>query len=146
MIRTDEDVSEGGQALSELLDLSLVGLDLLALSVLGATLLLGVESQVLQEDNLAISSLVDNGLNLWANTVWSKLDLLATEELLELWDDWLQGVLWVDLAVWATKVGHEDNSLGAIVDGVLDSWDGTGNTLVVGNVLIRVQWDVEVDL
>lgn len=41
---------------------------------------------------------------------------------------------------------HEDNGLGAIVDGILDCWNGTGDTLVVGDVLIRVEGDVEINL
>jgi len=43
-------------------------------------------------------------------------------------------------------VGHEDDSLGAVVDRILDGWDGTGDTLGVGDVLIGVERDVEVDL
>jgi hypothetical protein len=127
---TDVDVTKSGEALAELVNLSLVGLDLLALRVLAAALLLGVETQVLEEDNA---------------TVVGEGDLLA-DELLELSNNGLQRVLLVDLAVGTTEVGHEDNSLGAIVDGVLDGRDGTSDTLVVGNVLVAVEGDVEVDL
>ena len=51
----------------------------------------------------------------------------------------------VDLAVWASEVGHEDDCLGAVVDGVFDGWDGTDDALRVGDLLVGVQWNVEVD-
>jgi hypothetical protein len=45
-------------------------------------------------------------------------------------------------------VGHQDNGLGAIVDGILDGRDGAGNTLVVGDLRVGllVEGHVEVDL
>lgn len=142
---TDVDVTKSGQALAELLNLGLVGLDLLALRVLAAALLLGVETQVLEENDTAVLGVVDGLLDLGADTVVGEGDLLA-DELLELSNNGLQRVLLVDLAVGTTEVGHENNSLGAIVDGVLDGRDGTGNALVVGDVLVGVERDVEVDL
>ena len=42
-------------------------------------------------------------------------------------------------------MGHEDNGLCALFDGIFDGWEGTDNALVVGD-LIAVKWDVEVDL
>lgn len=33
-----------------------------------------------------------------------------------------------------------------MVDGIFDSWDGSGNTLGVGDFLVRVERDIEVDL
>jgi hypothetical protein len=144
-ILTDVDVTQGGQALAELSDLGGVGLDLLALGILGGALLLDVETQVLQQDNLAVLGLVDDGLDLGADAVRGELDALA-QLLLKLGEDGLQAVLGVDLAVRAAQVGHQDDGLGAIVDGVLDGGDGTDNTLGVGDVLVGVKRDVEVDL
>lgn len=43
-------------------------------------------------------------------------------------------------------MGHEDNSLGSVVNGIFDCWDGSGDALVVGDLLIRIEGDVEVDL
>jgi hypothetical protein len=43
-------------------------------------------------------------------------------------------------------VGHEDDGLGAIVDGVLDGRDGADDALGVGDLLVGVERDVEVDL
>jgi len=142
---TDVDVTKSGQALAELLNLGLVGLDLLALRVLAAALLLGVETQVLEENDTTVLGVVDGLLDLGADTVVGEGDLLA-DKLLELSNNGLQRVLLVDLTVGTAEVGHEDNGLGAIVDGVLDGRDGTGNTLVVGDVLVGVERDVEVDL
>jgi len=43
-------------------------------------------------------------------------------------------------------VGHEDDGLGSIVDGVLDGRDGPDDTLGVGDVLVGVEGNIEVDL
>lgn len=104
-----------------------------------------METQVLKEDNATVLGVVDGLLDLGADTVVGEGDLLA-DELLELSNNGLQRVLLVDLAIGTTEVGHEDNGLGAIVDSVLDGRDGTGNALIVGDVLVGVERDVEVDL
>lgn len=142
---TDVDITQGSQSLAELGDLVLVGLDLLALGILGAALLLGVEAQVLKENDLTTGGLVDSLLDLLADAVFREDDALA-EQLLELGNDGLQAVLGVLLAVGAAEVGHEDNRLGAILDGVLDGGQGTDDTLVVRDVLVGIERDVEVDL
>lgn len=142
---TDVDVSQSSQALAELLNLGLVGLGLVALLVLGAALLLNVESEVLQQDNGTVVGLVDNSLDLGADAVGSKGDGLA-QKLLELGNNRLEGVLGVDSAIGTSKVGHQDDSLGAIVESVLDGGDGTGNSLGVGDVLVLIEGHVEVDL
>jgi len=41
---------------------------------------------------------------------------------------------------------HEDDGLGAIVDSVLDCGKSADYALVVGDVLVGVERDVEVDL
>lgn len=144
----DEDVAEGSEALAELLNISLVGLDLLSLGVLAAALLLGVEAQVLEEHDTAVGGLVDGLLGGLANAVVGEGDLLAAEELLELGDDGLERVLGVGLAVGAAEVGHQDDGFGAIVNGVLDGGDGAGDALVVGDlgVGLLVEGHVEVNL
>ena len=142
---TDVNVTQSGQALAELLNGGLVGLDLLALGVLGGALLLGVETQVLKQDNLAASRLVDGLLDLLANAVVGEDDAPA-QQLLKLGNDGLQAVLLVPLAIGTAKVGHQDDGLGAIVEGVLDGGEGTNDTLVVGDALVGVERDVEVDL
>jgi hypothetical protein len=142
---TDVNVTKSGETLAELVDLGLVGLDLLALRVLAAALLFGVETQVLEENDATVLGVVDGLLDLGADTVVGEGDLLA-DELLELSDNGLQRVLLGDLSIGTTKVRHEDNGLGAILDSVLDGRDGTGDTLVVGDVLVTVERDVEVDL
>lgn len=141
----DVDVSQGSQSLAELGDGGSVSLDLLALGVLGAAFLLGVEAQVLEENDLTTGGLVDGLLGLGADAVLGEEDGLA-QQLLELGDDGLQAVLGVDLAVGTAQVGHEDNGLGAILNGVLDGGQGTDDTLVVGDFLLVVERDVEVDL
>ena len=83
---TDVDVAERREALAELFDLLLVGLDLGAVLVLGRALLLNVEAEVLEENNLAVVGLVHDRLDLGADAVRRKGDLLA-QQLLELRHD-----------------------------------------------------------
>lgn len=144
----DVHVSESGEALAEALDSGLVGLDLVAVGVLAAALLLGVEAQVLEEHDAAVSGAIDGLLGGLADAVVGESDLLAAEELLELSDDGLEGVLSVGLAVGAAEVGHKDDGFGAIVDGVLDGGEGANDALVVGDlgVGLLVEGHVEVDL
>jgi len=139
----DKDVAERGEALAELFNLGLVGLDLVAVLVDTFALLLDVEAEVLEENNTAVVGLVNKLLDLGADRVGGEGDALA-EELLELGNDGLQRVLGVDLAVGASEVGHEDDGLCAMVDGVLDGGDGTDDALGVGD-LVTVEGDVEVD-
>lgn len=143
----DVHVAERGQALAELLDGALVGLDLVTVGVLAAALLLGVEAQVLEEHDAAVGGAVDGLLRGLADAVVGEGDLLAVQELLELSRDGLEGVFGVGLAVGAAQVGHQDDSLGAILDGVLDGGEGADDALVVGDlgVGLLVEGHVEVD-
>lgn len=143
--RTDVNVTKSGETLPELLNLSLVGLDLLALCILAAALLLGMESQVLEKYDATVGGAVDSLLDLRSDTVAGESDLLA-EELLKLSHDWLQRVLCVGLAIGTTEVGHENDSLCAMLGCVLDGGQSADDALVVGDVLVAVQRDVEVNL
>ena len=145
VLHTDVNVTEGSEALAERINIGLVGLDLLALGILGAALFLGVETQVLEQNDLAIGSLVHCLLGLGTNAVLGESDALA-EKLLKHGNNGLQAVLGVDLAVGATQVGHEHNGLGTVVDGILDGGKGTDDTLGVGNVLVLIEGDIKVNL
>lgn len=144
----DVHVAESGEALAEALNSSLVGLDLVAVGILAAALLLGVEAQVLEEHDAAVSGAVDGLLGGLADAVVGEGDFLASEELLELSSDGLEGVYGVGLAVRAAKVGHQDDGFGAIVDSVFDGGEGADDALVVGDlgVGLLVEGHVEVDL
>lgn len=142
-VLTDKDVAERGETLAELVHLGLVGLDLVAVLVDTLALLLDVEAEVLEENHAAVVGLVDNLLDLGADRVGREGDALA-EELLELGHDGLQRVLGVDLAVGTAEMGHEDDGLCAMVDGVLDGGDGADDALGVGD-LVAVKGDVEVN-
>lgn len=144
-LHTDVNVTEGSEALAERINIGLVGLDLLALGILGAALLLSVETQVLKQNDLAIGSLVHGLLSLGANAVLSEGDALA-EKLLKHGNNGLQAVLGVDLAIGAAEVGHEDNGLSTVVDSILDGGQSTDDTLGVGNVLVLIEGDIEVNL
>lgn len=104
-----------------------------------------MEAEVLKKNDLTTSGLVDGLLDLLANAVLGEDDA-AAQELLQLRNHRLQAVLGVLLAVGTAQVGHENDGLGAIVEGVLDGGEGTDDTLVVGDVLVTVERDVEVDL
>jgi hypothetical protein len=142
---TDVDVTKSSQALPELLDLALLNLLFLAFIVLVAALLLGVETQVLQKDDLTIASAIDGVLNRLADAVVCEGYALA-QQLLELWNNRLETVLGVRLSVRTAEMRHEDDSLGAIVDCVLDCGKGADDALVVGDLLVAVERYVEVDL
>ena len=102
---TDVHIAKSGKAFPEFLHFGLVGFSLIALLILGRTLLLNVESQVLEEYYSAPFGLFDNLLNLGTNTVWCKSDRLP-EKLLKLGNDRFQAVLVVQLAIGPTQVGH----------------------------------------
>jgi hypothetical protein len=43
-------------------------------------------------------------------------------------------------------MGHENHSLGAMVNGIFDRWNGTSDTLVISDILVGVEGDIEVYL
>jgi hypothetical protein len=43
-------------------------------------------------------------------------------------------------------VGHQDDGLSAVVDGIFDGWNSSGNTLIICNFLVGIERDVEIDL
>ena len=142
---TDVYITKSSQSLSELLNLGLVGLDLVTLLVLGATFLLRVESQVLEQNNLTARGLVHSLFCFRANAVLCEDDA-AAKELLELGDNRLQAVFGIDLAVGTAKMGHEDDSFGAVVDCIFNGGQSTDNSLVVGDFLFGVEGHIEIDL
>lgn len=75
----DVDISELGEGSAELLDGLGVGLGLLALRILGGSLLLGVVAEVLKENNLAVLGLGDVLLGLLSNAVLEESDGLGDE-------------------------------------------------------------------
>jgi hypothetical protein len=104
-----------------------------------------MEAEVLKKDDLATGSGVDGLLDLGADAVLGESDGFA-EQLGEDGDNRLKAILLVDLAVRAAEVGHQDDGLGAVVDGILDGGQGTDDALVVGDGLVLVERDIEVDL
>jgi hypothetical protein len=43
-------------------------------------------------------------------------------------------------------MGHENNGLRAMVNGVFDCWDSSGDTLGIRDLLVCIERDIEVDL
>lgn len=97
--------------MSEFLDRLWVGLDLFV-ALLALTLLLDVESQILQKEDLAVLTLENLVLDLVTNTLGKELYVLG-EELRELGSNGLERVFGVGGTVRSAKVGHEDDRLGA---------------------------------
>lgn len=104
-----------------------------------------MEPQVFKQDDLSILRPIDRLLSIGTNTVLGKRDL-GIQQLLQLGNNRLKTIFRVGLAVWPTEVAHEDNCFGAILACVLDCREGANDALVVGDSLVRVEGDVEVDL
>lgn len=115
----DVDVAEGGQTLAEFLDLGLVGLDLVALLVLGGTFFFDVEAKVLEKDDGAFWCLVDGLFDVRPNAIGEELDL-AAKLLGDLLGYGLERIFFHDLSIRTSEVGHENHDLGLLVDGILD--------------------------
>lgn len=104
-----------------------------------------MEAQVLQQDDLAVTSVAHSLLHFFADAVIGKDDLFV-QKLLEFGNYRLEAVLRVYLSVGAAEVGHEDDGFRTILNGVFDGWKSSDNALIVGNVLVGIEGDVEVDL
>lgn len=105
------DSTKFSELLSEFLNRLRVGLDLFV-ALLALTLLLDVESQILQKEDLAVLTLENVVLDLVTNTLGKELYVLG-EELRELGSNGLERVFGVGGTVRSAKVRHEDDRLGA---------------------------------
>lgn len=104
-----------------------------------------METEVLQKEDLAVSGRGNGILNLLANTIIKEGNLLS-EEPLELWDNRLEAEFWVYFAIWSSEMGHEDHCFGAVLDSIFDGWEGSDNPLRIGDLVVCIKRDVEIDL
>lgn len=104
-----------------------------------------METQVLKKDDLAASGSIDSVLYSLANTVIGEGDALA-KKLLEFGNNGLEAVFVLLLSIGTTQMAHQNDGLGAILNGILDGGESTDDTLVVGDVLFLVKRNIEVDL
>ena len=104
-----------------------------------------MESQILQQDDLSIASLVYCIFDLLAHTIVRKGNALA-KQLLELGNNRLETVLGVWLAIGPAKMAHENHGFGTMVNGVFDGGECADDALVVCDFLVAVEGNVEVDL
>jgi hypothetical protein len=139
----DIDISEAGQASTELLDGLGVSLGLVTVLILGRAFLFNVETKVLQKDNLATSGTLAGRLNFGTNTVAKESDGL-TKKLLDFSGNGSKGVLFLALAIGTAKMGHQDNSRGTVLQSILNSGQSLNNSVVVSDLAI-FQRNVEVD-
>ena len=142
---TDVNIPESGQSLSEFRHSVFVGFHLLPILILAASLLFRMEAQVLEQDNASITDTVDRLLHFLAHAVIGEDDFLV-EEFLELRNYGFKAVFRFHFTVRTAKVRHQNDSFGAMVDGVLDGVEGADNALVVGDLLLFVERDIKVDL
>ena len=87
-----------------------------------------MEAEVLKEEDLAVLAGENGLLDVLSDAVVEEGDG-AAEELAQFLRDGLERVLGAGGAVGATKVGHEDDRLGAVVKSVLDGGKGGDDTL-----------------
>ncbi|KAH3676868.1 hypothetical protein OGATHE_001358 [Ogataea polymorpha] len=81
-------------------------------------------------------------LDLRANTVRQESDLL-TQQRLQFASNRLQGEFLVHLTVWSTQMGSQDDNLWLLIQNVLDGWQGSNNSLIVGD-LVPIKRNIEV--
>ena len=139
----DIDISEAGQASTELLDGLGVSLGLVTVLILGRAFLFNVETKVLQKDNLATSGTLAGRLNFGTNAVAKESDRL-TKKLLDFSGNGSKGVLFLALAIGTAKMGHQDNSRSTVLQSILNSGQSLNNAVVVSDLAI-FQRNVEVD-
>lgn len=143
---TNVNIPQRSQPFPELLHLRRIRLNLLALLILIAALLLRMKPQILQQNHLPAAGLINRPLDLRADAVLRENHRAATKQLLQLGHDGLQAEFGIGLAVWPAEMGHEHDGFGAVVDGIFDGWKRSDDSLVVCDVLVLVEGDIEVDL
>lgn len=104
----DVDITELGEALTESGDCGGVSLGLGTVLVLDGTLLLDVETQVLEENDGSRGSGVYCFFDIGADTVVEEYDRLS-DETLEFGGDGFQREFGDDLSIGASEMGHQDN-------------------------------------
>ena len=127
----DEDIGQGGELGGEGLPLSVV------LRGLG-----GVESHVLQQDDLTVAGSGDGRLGGLTDGVLGE-GHLGTGDLGEALGDRSQGVVGIDLPLGTPQVGGDDH-LGAGVEQGTQGGQSRLDAAVVGDVLVGVQRHIEV--
>ena len=122
------------------------GILLLLGSVFGQTaglaLLLGVETQVFEQNDFAGFDVLAHFGSLFAHAVTGKFDL-CTQVLLDGRDDLLQRVFRIGVLLRATHVRHEDHRT-ALGEHLLDGGHGGADARVVGYFALLVQGHVEI--
>jgi hypothetical protein len=103
----DVNVSISCKLLSEVSDLCIGGLNFLSID-LTLSFFGGVESHVLQQQNLSVFSLAACLGGVGSNAVWNELNL-SLEEVLDGWHQWVQGELHLLGSLWSSHVGHKDD-------------------------------------
>ena len=143
----DIDIGVGGKLLGKLLltilhlGLSLVILRGALLDTNGLTLLLGIETEVLQQQRLA--TLEGSHLGVGLAGILGKFHVHA-EGVADVLDNLTQGELGIDLALRFAHVAHH-NQRATIGENLLQRRQRATNAGVIRNMAILVQWHIEVD-
>eukprot|EP00048_Salpingoeca_helianthica_P010876 m.155639 g.155639 ORF g.155639 m.155639 type:complete len:412 (+) comp15146_c8_seq1:237-1472(+) len=139
----DVDITELGQRGLEGSALVLGGLERLAGSIHALALLLDVEAQVLQQNHRARGGVGASGLDLSTHAIRQE-EYLASQQLLQLHRDRLEGKLLLGLSIGTTKVAHQHNRLCSVVQRILDGRQSSLNTQSVGNLASLIRGDIKV--
>jgi len=138
----DEDVSQVSELASEFFDFFRGSLDLFAVDF-SLAFFSEIESKVLEQEDLTFLAIFDHLNGLWTNRFWDKCDI-SSECFADSWDDWLEGEFLLHSTVWSTSVRHKDDRMGTLIEQVLDTWNGCGDSQWVSDLSV-LHGDVEVD-
>ncbi len=130
----DVDVTELGEAGTELLDLLGVSLDLLA-GLVGTLALLSTWYRRFSRRKILPLEAEETAFSVSGPTQSEGLDVLAEHAWEDLGGDGLERVLGHSLAIGTAHVRHEDDGLGLLLDGILDGRESSNDTLVVGDLV-----------
>ena len=138
------DVGELAEAGAEGGHLGGISLHAVPFGILGLALFLDMETDILEQDDLAGFQGGAGGLDLGSDAVVEELHRLA-EQFLQLCGDGLEGVLGDALAVGAAEMAGQDDRR-TLIQGVLDGRKRRGDALGIGDLSgLLVLGDVEVN-
>jgi hypothetical protein len=101
-----------------------------------------MESEIFQEQDVTRLHLGDKPFHGWADAIRCEQNVFAHEPS-QAFCHRGETVLRINLSFWSTQVGTEDH-LGAVIDGAIDGGQRRANTGVVGDLVLIIQWDVEI--
>src|SRR5712671_2083250 len=87
-----------------------ISLGFLSILVLYRALFFDMKAEILQEDHGTFLGRKDCLFNFWAHGIIQEGDRLIIQQPRQLVRDGPKRIFWVGLPIWASKVGHKDDS------------------------------------